>query len=103
MQQMTFRVADETATEIEEVASERDVSKSEVAREYLELGSEYADLQTENDRLRNRIQTLIRQREEHTELVEYVERKREVETLREERQSAPLWVRTKYWLFGYEN
>ena len=69
-----------------------------------EKGVEYEDLKRENDRLQNRVRKLIDAREEHTELVEYVEeerldRQREREH-REQRRGAPAWRRAKWWLLG---
>lgn len=101
---MTFRVSDEMVTEIEDMANERDISKSEVARELLDLGSEYADLQTENERLQRRVSALIQQREEHGELVAYVEDERELRRRREQRQEqrrqSNAFQRFAWWVFG---
>ena len=103
MQQLTIRVADETATEIEERADESDASKSEVARELLRLGSEHESLQAECDRLRRELQAANSRYDEHTELVEYVEEERRLQQRREERRDAPVWTRAKWWLFGRSN
>ena len=100
MQQLTIRVADETATEIENRADESDASKSEVARELLRLGSEHESLQAECDRLRRELQAANSRYDEHTELVEYVEEERRIQQRREERSHAPAWRRAKWWLLG---
>jgi predicted nuclease with TOPRIM domain len=100
MQQLTIRVADETAAEIEERADESDASKSEVARELLRLGSEHESLQAECDRLRRELQAANSRYDEHTELVEYVEDERLARQRERDRRSAPAWRRAKWWLFG---
>jgi len=100
MQQLTIRVADEMATEIEERADESDASKSEVARELLRLGSEHESLQAECDRLRRELQAANSRYDEHTELVEYVEEERLDRQRERERSHAPAWRRAKWWLFG---
>ena len=107
MQQLTIRVADDTAAEIEEQADESDSSKSEVARELLRLGSEHESLQAECDRLRRELQAANSRYDEHTELVEYVKEERELRRRREERRQrreerrdAPVWRRAKWWVLG---
>lgn len=100
MQQLTIRVADETAASIEEQADESDASKSEVARELLRLGSEYESLQAECDRLREQLQATNARQDDVGELAEYVEEERRIQRRREERSHAPAWRRAAWWLFG---
>lgn len=97
MKQLTIRVPEDTLEEIEDLADERDSSKSEVAREYLELGSKYDALQTENDRLRTRVQKLIDMHDEHDELVRHVEQE---QALQVKRHNASVVQRVKWLLFG---
>lgn len=73
---------------------------SEIVRDYVAKGMDYDELKRENDHLRAEKRTLIRDREEHTELVEYVEHERRLDQQREERREAPVWRRAKWWLFG---
>lgn len=54
-------------------------------------GRDYDELKRENERLRAEQRTLIRNREEHTEFVEYVEHERELDRQRARRQQAPAW------------
>lgn len=65
-----------------------------------QLQQRIEDLEQENQRLRNEKRTLINDREEHTELVEYVEEQREDEQRERERRHAPAWRRAKWWLLG---
>ena len=100
MESVSTRLEDETHQYVRETADERDVSQAEVLRELIEKGVAYDDLEEENERLRNEKRTLIQQREEHTELVEYVEEERSLQERREERSRAPAWRRAKWWLLG---
>jgi metal-responsive CopG/Arc/MetJ family transcriptional regulator len=66
-----------------------------------------AELETENERLQRRVETLIAKHEEHGELVEYVEREKSLQERREERETeraarrnAPIWKRGYWWVFG---
>jgi chromosome segregation ATPase len=102
MEQLTIRIATDTLEALETAAAERDVSKSEVAREWIELGSEYDSLQAENDRLHRRIEALIQQREAHQELVEYVSEERQLQRQERERRNANVIQRAKLWVFGRE-
>lgn len=99
MEQLTIRVREDTLEAIEAEAEERDTSKSEVAREYLGHGADYVDLQTECDRLRNRVQTLIAMHDEHDELVRYVEENR---SLQRQKHEAGAVERLKWLVFGGE-
>lgn len=100
MEPVTTRIDDETNRYVEQQAGERGVSKAEVLRELIERGRDYDRLKAERDRLRAEKRTLISQREEHTDLVEYVEQERELQQRREERKDAPVWTRAKWWVLG---
>lgn len=100
MESVSTRLDDETARLIRETAEERGVSMAEILREYIEKGMDYDELHRENERLRAEKRTLINDREEHTELVEYVEQERDLQRRREERRDAPAWRRAKWWVFG---
>lgn len=124
MNRLTISVTDEQYTFIEEhvADSEQFDSKSEVVRhvfdEYKRLHNELTTLQEEHkkeldrlqaeieecnqtiQRLENEKRTLINSREEHTELVRYVEKERELQRRDEQREDAPVWRRAKWWVFG---
>jgi uncharacterized protein with von Willebrand factor type A (vWA) domain len=100
MQQLTVRVADETAEAIEERASDSDLSQSEAVRELLQLGTDYGRLQAEADDLRRQLQAVNRRESEHQELVEYVQEERSIQERREERRDAPIWRRAKWYVLG---
>lgn len=100
MEQIAARVPEEIDRAIEAFSDENDCSRSEAIRTLLERGVEYDDLQTENERLRSEKRTIINQRDEHTELVEYVQAERDLQQRREERRDAPLWTRAKWYVFG---
>lgn len=78
---------------VEGEAEERDVSKSEVVRELLEQGIEYDDLQTEVDRLRNRLQATNERNEVDDKLVKYVENDIEY-------HEADLLTKARWFIFG---
>lgn len=101
MESVTTRVDRETYEEIEELAADRESSKSAVVRDLLAKGLEYDDLEAERDRLLNELQATNRRVDEHAELVEYVDEQRELERRREARRDAPVWRRAKWWVFGY--
>lgn len=65
-------------------------SKSEAVREFIHRGEQATqhieDLETENERLRNEKRLILEQREEKTELLEYVEQEREAERYRDRRR-----------------
>jgi metal-responsive CopG/Arc/MetJ family transcriptional regulator len=101
MQQITVKVPDDTAESLANVAeSQYDDNRSKAIRELLQRGINAADIERENDRLRAEKRTLINQREEHGELVEYVAEERTMQQRREERRDAPLWTRARWLVFG---
>lgn len=100
MHQIAARVPEEVDEAIEAFSDENDCTKSEAVRALLKRGVEYEELQSENERLRNEKRTLINNREEHTELVEYVQEERSLAQERSQRRKAPAWRRAKWWLLG---
>lgn len=114
MPRLTITVTDEQATLLEEKTGDGGEyeSKSEAVRTFIQeyerlservadLESEYekriADLERENERLRNEKQLILEQREEHTDLVRAIER----EQSREDRRAqAGVLTRAKWWLVG---
>lgn len=126
MDSITIRLQADTLARIEDKAERQDMSKSEVIRAWFDerdelqreceqLQSEYAELQTECERLRDDYESEIKelereiervhrekrlvleQREEHTELVDTVERQ---QSLAERKASAGVLTRAKWWLVG---
>jgi metal-responsive CopG/Arc/MetJ family transcriptional regulator len=89
MERLTIRVPEDLTDEIDRRADADDVSTSEAARQLLRRGTEYDRIQEERDRYERQYQQLVEQRQEHTELVEYVETEREIQQQRERRRSAP--------------
>ena len=79
-------------------------SRSEAIRELVDRGFEYEEIQSENERLRNEKQTILNQRNENKELVEYLQREREIQVQereqRQERRKQPVWLRLRDWVFG---
>lgn len=73
MEQMTFWVPDELVEHIENEAERRDESKSKIARELLQLGTEYDELESENKRIRNQLQAANSRNDVDDKLVRYVE------------------------------
>jgi predicted nucleic acid-binding Zn-ribbon protein len=71
-----------------------------VQSEYEELNTKYEQLQTEVDRLKNEKQTIVEQREENTELVEYVEQEK---TAQQQYREAGLLGKVKFTLFGMDS
>ena len=100
MPRASARISEDLDSEIEAFADEHDLTRSDAIRELLQRGVEYDRVRTENDRLQRNLQQLIDQREEHTELVEYVEEERSLQQRRAERRDAPLWRRAKWWVLG---
>lgn len=101
MQQITVKLPDDTAESLNDTAeSQYDGNRSDAIRDLLEKGLEADDriaaLEQENERLRNEKRMLIQDREEKTELVEYVEEERSW-------RSAGIGTRMKWWLFGKDD
>lgn len=79
MESVSTRLDDETARLVREAADERGDSLAEVLRELVEKGLEYDDVKRENDRLHRERRQILDQRDEHNELVAYVEEERELQ------------------------
>lgn len=100
MESVSTRLNDETYQYVRETVDERDVSQAEVLRELIEKGIEYDDIEREKKRLETRVRKLIDTREEHDELVEYVEEERSLQHRREERSQANVFQRAWWWIAG---
>lgn len=63
-----------------------------------------ADIENENERLRNEKRTLIADKEEKQELREYASQAKSAierrEERREKRRKQPVWIRLQDWIFG---
>lgn len=105
MPRITATVDEEHAALIEELSSDdgQYASKSEAVRACIQAYERVAELETENDRLRREKRAVIEQRDEHRELVEYVEGERELQTMERERRNAPLWRRIQWLVLGRDN
>jgi len=111
MQKVTVSVEERHLDTLQERQEADDVnSRSEALRrildEYEELSDEYEDLHTRYEELqndlgqeRNRNRLILEQREEHTELVKYVQEER---TQEQRWREAGLATRLKWQLFGMD-
>lgn len=115
MQPTTVRLDDETLAEVDTEAKEQGLSRSDYIRELIKTRHDYDRLQNDYEeqlrdyeqtieRLQNEKRLILEQREEHTELVEYVEEERSMQRRREDREQrraqAGVLTRTKWWLTG---
>ena len=104
MPRLTVTVDEEHAAVIEELSNDSGeyASKSEAMRACIQAYERVAELETENDRLRREKRAVIEQRDEHRELVEYVEGERELRNMERKRRNAPIWQRLKWYILGAE-
>ena len=97
MRNITIRLDEGMISELESEADELDKARSEHIRDILATRNEHGvkqdeyedrieDLGREITRLQNEKRTLIRDREERTELVEYVEQQRNLDQYRAKRE-----------------
>ncbi len=112
MQKVTFSLEEQQLDKIDEYQEENDISsRSEALRrfiddyeelhtEYEELHTDYEELQTELEQERNRNRLILEQREEHTELVKYVQEERSAE---QRWREAGIGQRLKWRIFGMDN
>jgi len=112
MQKVTFSLEDSHLEAIEEWQKENDIdSRSKALRRFIDecedLHTEYEDLHTKCERLqteleqeRNRNRLILEQREEHTELVNYVQEERSAE---QKWREAGIGQRLKWRIFGMDN
>jgi Arc/MetJ-type ribon-helix-helix transcriptional regulator len=102
MPRLTATVDEEHAVLIEELSSDSGqyASKSEAVRACIQAYERVAELETENDRLRHEKRVVIEQRDEHRELVEYVEGERELQKMERQRRNAPFWKRLEWFVLG---
>lgn len=100
-QKLSVSLRDEQVRRIDELDHN---SRSEAIRELVDRGFEYEELKRENERLRNEKRTILNQRNENRELVEYLQREQELQVQereeRRERRNQPVWERFRDWIFG---
>ena len=94
---ITVVIDDELLEQVDEY--DEDDNRSETVRELLKKGLAYDEKQREVDRLNRKVSAIQSRREEHTELVEYVENQKQ---LQRDKQTASAVERAKWWLFGRE-
>ena len=115
MDPITLRLPSDTLEDVDNEADEQGLSRAEYLREIVEnrhvdkeIRSEYEaklsdyeqslnKLETEVERLRNEKRTLINDRQEKQELVEYIEEER---SLSKQKAQAGAFTRAKWWAFG---
>lgn len=106
MEPITIRISSSRLEEINREAEQREMSKSEIIRERLdkledaeelrtELEANLDELRTENERLQREKRQILDQREENTELVEYVEDEQRY-------RQASLATRIRWWITGMD-
>ena len=103
MDKVTLTLRPEQVQQLDDADFE---SRSEAARMMIDRGFEYEDLEQENERLRNEKRTILNQRDENKELVEYLRRERELQLeereRRRDREQQPVWLRLRDWVLGRE-
>ena len=78
MPQISARVSEELADQIEAYSDETGEAKSETIRTLLQRGLEYEDVENENERLRAQLAAANQRIDASNELVEYVEEERSI-------------------------
>jgi predicted DNA-binding protein len=104
MEQITLRIPTDTLEEVDAEADEEGKTRSEYLRDVIDSRHEHERLQTEVEQLRTeverkerRVEAVLEQREEHTELVRAVERE---QSLQERKAKAGIVTRVKWWATG---
>lgn len=97
MLRLTVSLSEKDAQYIEEQSGDSGEyeSKSAVMRDCIQSHKRVSELETEIERLQNEKQTLLANREEHTQLVRYAEHEQAY-------REASLPTRLKWWVFGRE-
>lgn len=79
-------------------------SKADAVRELTRSGERLPEVERERDALRDQLAATNARADDVGELVEYVEEERRIQRRREERErereSAPVWRRAAWWVFG---
>lgn len=102
----TVTLNDDLAEHVDAVRPSPDESDAEAVRECIRRSQELdgcrervRDLEQELERARREKRLILEQRDEHSQLVQAVERE---QSLAEERAQAGAVTRAKWWLFGRE-
>lgn len=98
MPRLTITITEDQNEYLDEISGESGEyeSKSEAVRNFIQAGERTDELETKVERLQNEKQQLIEQRQEHGDLVEYVEEERSW-------RRQPLPTRLRWWIFGKDD
>jgi multidrug resistance efflux pump len=97
VEQLEQELRDEQATRKQELADRRASHEQELEKLRNEYETRTTSLEQDVERLRNEKRTLINDREERTELVQYVQEER---SLAKQKAHAGLVTRARWWLTG---
>ena len=102
MPRFTVTLPDDQGELIEDLAGDDGPasSKSEAVRMLIDDAQRVSEVEDENDRLRRERRQLLDQRDEHSDLVRYVEDRRDRERRRRAKEEQPIWTRAAWWMFG---
>lgn len=107
MKNVTVRLSEEQVETLDKEADDLDLSRAEYIRDLIMKGRESDEIRRELEEtqnkvidLRQQLQAVNARQEDVGELVEYVERERELDQRREQRRQAPAWRRAKWRLLG---
>ena len=102
MPRFTVTLPDDQGELIEDLAGDDGPasSKSEAVRMLIDDAQRVSEVEDENDRLRRERRQLLDQRDEHSDLVRYVEEERDRERRRRAKEEQPVWTRAAWWMFG---
>ena len=99
MENISVTLRSEQVRQLSDLVGDEYDDRSKAVRALLDRGLEYDDVAAERDRLREQLAATNARAEDMGELVEYVERERELQRRERERRDAPAWRRAKWWLF----
>lgn len=99
MKSITVSIEEDHIETLDELSQDSGpcANRSEAMRMIISQHSDAQRLAEENERLQREKRQILDQREEHNELVEYVDREK---SLQERRIEAAIWERARWWLFG---
>jgi len=99
---LTITIPDDLDERLAELSGESGPyeSKADAVRKLTRAGDRLPEIERERDQLREQLAATNARAEDVGELVEYVERERELQRRERERRDAPAWQRAKWWLFG---
>lgn len=101
MEKISISLPSDQVRRLEELVEQSECdNRSDAARTIIEKGFEADELERTVERLQNEKRLILEQRDENTELVEYVEAERGLQRLERERRTASIWQRAKWLMFG---